>query len=149
MPGDARFAKGNRAGGVVEQQRRLTFSREDNAQRIGAKAAVFAAKRGNHRVAYDADEVDRNKTCRRALLGPVADASDMMRVAQGDSRHTVLPGFLNSFLHRFMGNYLTKACVAVECHYRAGVLHHAGMAVKLQMTLSMGTQVARDHPHPV
>ena len=48
-----------------------------------------------------------------------------------------------------MGNYLTKACVAVECHYRAGVLHHAGMAVKLQMTLSMGTQVARDHPHPV
>ena len=46
MPGDARFAKGNRAGGVVEQQRRLTFSREDNAQRIGCQSGCLCREAG-------------------------------------------------------------------------------------------------------
>jgi hypothetical protein len=31
-----------------------------------------------------------------ALFGPVADASDVMRIAQGDSRHTMLLRLFNA-----------------------------------------------------
>ena len=90
VPGDAGFSKGDGAGGVVQQQRRMALSRKHHAQGVGAEATVFSAERSDHRVADYADEVNGDQSGGGALLGPVADAPDVMRIAQGDSRHAVL-----------------------------------------------------------
>ena len=96
MPGDAGFTKGDGAGGVVQQQRRMARAGKHHAQRVGAEAAVLPAERGDHRVADDADEVNGDQPGGGALFGPVADASDVMRIAQGDSRHTMLLRLFNA-----------------------------------------------------
>ncbi len=67
-----------------------------HAQRVGAEAAVLPAERGDHRVADDADEVNGDQPGGGALFGPVADATDVMRIAQGDSRHTMLLRLFNA-----------------------------------------------------
>ena len=90
VPGDTGFTKGDGAGGVVQQQRRMARAGKHHAQRVSAEAAVFSAERGDHRVADHADEVNGDQPGGGALLRPVADASDVMRIAQGDSRHAVL-----------------------------------------------------------
>ncbi len=58
---DAGFAKCNGAGGVIEQQREIIFTRENHTERIGAKAAVATVERRDHWNTDHANKVDRDK----------------------------------------------------------------------------------------
>ena len=73
-------------------------------------------------------------------LGPVADAPDVMRIAQGDT----MPYFAFRFFHRF-GAFWPKTGVAVKGD-GAGIFGDRGVAVELQKTAGMGFHIAWDHP---
>ena len=149
MPGNAGFTKSDGAGGVIQQQRRMAGARKNHAQRVRAEAAIFAAERGDHHVANHVYEMDRDHSGGGALFRPVADAANMMRIAQRHGGHTVLFRLLNTDLHGFMGHDLAEAAVAVQRDNRTRVLHHAGVAVELQIALRVGSYVARDHAYAV
>ena len=127
----------------------MAGAREHHAQRVSTEAAVFPTERGDHHVANDVNEMDRDHSGGRALFRPVADAANMVRIAQRHGGHTVLSGFLNADLHGFMGHHLAEAAVAVQRDHRARVLHHAGVAIELEITLRVGAYVAWDHADAV
>ncbi len=96
MPGDAGFAKGDGARGVIQQQRGAMLTWKYHAQRIGAEAAVFATERCHHRIADNVNEMDGNKPSGRALFRPVTDAPDVMRIMQRHGGQPVLARFLDA-----------------------------------------------------
>ena len=55
----------------------------------------------------------------RALLGPMADAADMMRVGEADDADAVLLRPLDADIHRLLGDDLAVARAAVDHDHRA------------------------------
>ncbi len=126
--GHAGLALGDLAGGEVEHDRLFARARDADAERVGAEARVAAAERRDDRPRQHVDEVDRDQAVVDALLGPVADAADVVRVGQADDADAVALGALGAQLHRLMAHHLAVAGVAVEGEHRAAVHHHARRA---------------------
>ena len=61
-------------------------------------AEAWAGAPGMEKIvsAFGGAAEDRDQPGGGALFGPVADASDVMRIAQGDSRHTMLLRLFNA-----------------------------------------------------
>ncbi|MNV67942.1 hypothetical protein D3C71_1607670 [compost metagenome] len=76
--GHAGFTKRDTAGGKIQQQRFFILTGKNNAEGVGAETTVTAAERCHHRIAHHIDEMDRDKTGSRTLLGPVANAANVM-----------------------------------------------------------------------
>ena len=147
--GHPSLAEGDAAGGEIQQQRRAARPRENGAERVGAEAAIAAAERRHHRIAHHVDEVNRDKTGAGALLRPMADAADMVRVVQRHRRQAQLAGAFNAQRHCFAGHHLTETARTVERQHRAGVAHHFGVLIELQLPLRQRRHVAGDHADAV
>ena len=102
-------------------------ARNADAERVGAEARVAAAERRDDRPRQHVDEVDRHQPCGRALLGPVADAAEVMRVREPDDADAVALRALDAELHRLAADHLAVALAAVEGQQRAAVEHDADM----------------------
>ena len=64
-----------------------------------------------------------------ALLGPVANATDVMGVLEADDCNAVLLGPLDANIHRFLGDHLAVARAAVDHDHRAIVANDLRMLV--------------------
>ena len=71
----------------------------------------------------------------RGLLGPCADAAQVVRVAERDDAAAVLLRARDAQRHRLVADHLAEAGPAVEPQHRAGVEHGAHVLVRLQPAL--------------
>src|SRR5206468_6513276 len=113
--GDAHLAHRHLAGGEVEHDRLLALARHGGAVGIGGEARLSAAERSHKRlVAMHVYPVGADHARARALLGPVADAPDVMGVGEADDADAVLFRPLNAEIHRLLGDHLAVASAAVD-----------------------------------
>ena len=147
--GDAGLALGDLAGREVEHDRLVARARDADAERVGAEARVAAAERRDDRPRQHVDEVDRDQAVADALLGPVADAAEVMRVGQADDADAVALGALGAELHRLVAHHLAVADMAVEGEQRAAVLTHADVLVDREAAFLHRVDVARHHADAV
>src|SRR3954468_19709088 len=147
--GDAGLALRDPAGGEVEHDGVLARARDADAERIGAVAPIAAAPRRHDRARDHVDEVNRDQSVVDALLGPVADAADVVRVRQADETHAVALGPLGSQLHRFMADDLAVAGEAVEGEQRTGVEHDLDVLVHGEAACGDALDIAWDHADAV
>ena len=89
----------------------LALSWDSDRKGIGAETCGDAAEWGDGWIADNVDEVDRDEARSRALLGPVANAANMVAIAQADQRHTVSCRLGDADFHRVMRHDLTEAAV--------------------------------------
>lgn len=146
---DTRLAVRDGARREVEQDGRFTDTREGDAERVRAETGVAAAERRDHEAAADVDEVDADEPRRRALLGPVTDAADVVGVAQAHERETVLAGPFDADRHRVERHRLTEAVHAVDDEDGARVRHRLQFGVDDEPTRGGRADVRRDHADTV
>src|SRR6185295_17201463 len=92
------------------------------AERIGPDARVATAERRDDRPRQHVDEVDRDEAVFDALLGPVADPAEVVRMREADGADAMPPGALGGERHRLAADHLAVAALAVEREQRAAVL---------------------------
>ena len=80
--GDAHLALRHGARRIVEHERRLAGQRYADAAGIGAEARVASAVRCHARVRDHVHEMHRYQSFGHRHLGPLADATEMMRIAE-------------------------------------------------------------------
>ena len=84
------------------------------------EARLGAAERRHQRlVAVHVHPVGADHAGARALLGPMADAADMMRIGEADDADAVLLRALDADIHRLLGDDLAVAGAAVDHDHRA------------------------------
>jgi MoxR-like ATPase len=111
---DAGLALRDAAGGEVEQERLAVRARDADAHRVGAEPRITAAPWRDDRPRNHVDEVQRHEPRLEALLGPVADAAEVVRVAERDDAGAVLGCTLDAERHRLAPDHLPVARAAVE-----------------------------------
>ena len=128
--GDADLAHRHLAGGEVEHDRLLALARHGGAVGVGGEARLGAAERRHQRlVAVHVHPVRAHHAGARALLGPVADAPDVMGVGEADDADAVLFGALDADIHRLLGDHLAVAGAAVDHDDGTIILHDLCMMV--------------------
>jgi hypothetical protein len=85
----------------------------------------------------------------RALLGPVANATDVMGVLEADDCNAVLLGPLDADIHRFLGDHLAVARAAVDHDHRAIVPNDLCTLVTDAMSRSSVLYISGHHAHAV
>ena len=146
---DSRLALRDAARREVEQERRLAGARDADAHRVRAEARVAPAPGGDDRARDDVHEVQADEPRAHALLGPVADPAEVMRVPEGDDARAVLARALDAERHRLEADHLPVALAAVEPQHDAGVEPDLGMLVHREPAFEHRIDVARDHPDAV
>ena len=116
-------------GGVVEHDR-VRRVRYRDAERVGRHARIGAAPGRDQRPRAHVDEMHRHHARRRALLAPLTDAAEVVRVGEPDDRAAVLARALDRDRHRLLADRLAEALAAVERDERAGVDDDAQLAVR-------------------
>ena len=120
------------------------------AQWVGGEARLRAAERRHQRlVAVHVHPVRAHQSRPRALLGPVANATDVMGVLEADDCNAVLPGPLDGDIHRFLGDHLAVARAAVDHDHRAIVANDLYMLVTDTMSRRSVLYISGDHAHAV
>ena len=112
-------------------------------------ARVAAAPGRHDRAREYVDEVDRDQPVRDALLGPMADAADVMRVGEANDADAAALGALGGQLHGFMADHLAIAGEAVEGEKRTGVEHDLDVLVHGEAARGDALDIARDHADAV
>ena len=84
-----------------------------------------------------------------ALLGPLADPAEVVRVGQADDADAVRLGARRAELHRLLADHLAVALPAVEGEERAAVLAHGDVRVDGEAALEHRVDVARHHADAV
>ena len=108
------------AGGEVEHDRLLALARYRRTVWVSGEARLGAAERRHQGLlAVHVHPVRAHQSRPRALLGPVANATDVMGVLEADDRNAVLLGPLDGDIHRFLGDHLAVARAAVDHDHRA------------------------------
>ena len=146
---DAGLALRDAAGGEVEQERLAVRARDADAHRVGAEPRVAAAPRRDDRPRDHVDEVQRHEPRLEALLGPVPDAAEVVRVAERDDAGAVLARTLDAERHRLAPDHLPVAGPAVEPQHRPGVEQDLRMLVDREPALEQRLHVARNHADAV
>ena len=147
---DPDLAGGDRAGGHVVDQRLLARPRHAERDRIDREAPVRAAERRHlDAKARGVDEVQRDQTGGRGLLGPGADPAHVAAVAHADHRDAVCAGALDAELDRFLRDHLAEPLAAVDHHDRAGVRHDLNVPVRRPFAGAQQLDVGRDPDHAV
>ena len=124
------------------------FSR--SARRARREAGFDAAKRRHQRLAsVHVHPVRAHQACACALLGPVADATDMMSVDEPDDANSVLLGPLDADIHRFLGDDLTVSRTAIDHDHRAIVARYLCMVVTDATARRGVLDIRRHHAHAV
>ena len=144
-----RLALRDRAGREVEDQRLAPRQRNAGRERVRAEARVGAAEGRDDAARNDVDEMQRDQTARHRPLGPRTDAAQMVRVAEREDAASALACTLDADLHRLAAHHLAEAGLTVEPQQRAGVEHSLQMGVRLQATLEIRLDVARQHADAV
>ena len=130
------LAESDAAGGEIQHQRRLADTRESGAEGVGADAGVDAAEWRDQRVASDVDEVEGHQAGVGALLGPVADAADVMGIAQPDCANPELLRALDAQRHRLMRGDLAEAASALYRQHCAGIARNLRMDVQRELAIA-------------
>ena len=110
---DTHLALRHAAGGKVEHEGRAIAHGHANATRVGAKAAIATAKRGDHRTRQHIDKMQRYQTLRDSHFCKVTNATEVMRAAKCHSAHAMLFGAFNAHLHSLHARDLPVATLAV------------------------------------
>src|SRR5204863_9607162 len=76
--GDPNLALRDRTRRHIEDERRLAWQGNAHGHRVRAEARIASRPRSDDRARNHVDEVDRNQALGDCLLGPVADAPEMM-----------------------------------------------------------------------
>src|SRR5215472_16888841 len=85
----------------------------------------------------------------RALLAPMADASNVMRIDETDHAHAVLSGPLDADIHRLLGDDLAVAPAAIDHDHRAIVPGNLCMMVTKAGAGGGVLQIVGQHAHAV
>jgi hypothetical protein len=93
--------------------------------------------------------VRAHQSCPRALLGPVANATDVMGVLEADDCNAVLLDPLDADIHRFLGDHLAVARAAVDHDHRAIVANDLCVMVTDRMSRSGVLYIRGHHAHAV
>ena len=112
------LAQRHPAGGEIQNHRRLVGARNAATKRVGGEARVGPAERRHQRAQQGIDEVQRHQTGGGAILGPLADAPDVVAVAQRDQRQAAGRRALNADFHRLMADHLAIALAAIDHQHR-------------------------------
>ena len=97
--GDTHLAHRDGAGGEIKEYRWPVAARQADRERVGAEAALAAAVRRDDGAADHIGEMNRREICRNRLLGPVADAPNVVRVLEAHDHYAVLACALDGELH--------------------------------------------------
>ena len=84
-----------------------------------------------------------------ALLGPVADPAEVMRMSEADDADAVLARPGDAERHRLVADHLTVAVLTVERQQGAAVLADGDVGVDREATLQHRIDVARHHADAV
>ena len=144
----ARLAERDGRGRVVEHER-MRLVRHGDAERVGRHARVEAAVRRDQRPRTHVDEVDRREPRARALLAPLADAREVVRVGEPDDDAAVGPRPLDRHVHRGRAERLAEAAVAVEAEHRPAIDDHARRTPCAHVAGGEVVDVLRDEPDAV
>jgi len=90
-----------------------------------------------------------HQALRHRHLGKVADAPEVVRVAQRHDAAAVLAGAGNAQLHGLHAGDLAVAALAVQREQRASVEQHLHARIGRQATFEHGVHIARHHAHAV
>ena len=143
------LALGDHAGGEVQDHRVAAGQRHAGAERVGAKARIGATVRGDDAARDHVDEMHRHHAGGGGLLGPGADAAEVVRVAQRDDAAARRACTLNAQRHRLGTDDLAETAVAVQPQHRAAVEQRRDMGVGRQAALQKRIGVARQHANAV
>ena len=146
---DASLALRDHAGGEVEDHRLAALQRDAGGERVGAEARVGAAVRRDDAARDHVDEVQRHQASGHRLLGPGADAAQVVRVAQCHHAAAVPAGALDAQRHRLAADHLAEAGLAIEPQQRAGVELGAHVGIGLQAALEERIGITRQHADAV
>src|SRR5690606_14760816 len=97
----------------------------------------------------DIDEMHGDKARRRALLGPMADAADMMAVAQANDRAARGLGALDAQLHGAVPSDLPHSALRIENDHPPHVGNELELGGQLQPTGPKTVEIHGDYADPV
>src|SRR5690606_17788209 len=118
---DPHLAHGQHAGGEVDNHRLGTCARKSGSEWIGAQTRLGAAEGCDIWPRHHIHKMNRYEPRSRALLCPMADAADVVTVAQSDDGAAVGPGALDTDLHGAMPGHLTNASLCIKNDHAAHV----------------------------
>ena len=93
--------------------------------------------------------MDRDQALRHRHLGEVADATQVVGLAEGQDAAAHLASPLDRHLHRLHAHDLSVATLSVERQQAAGVELHFDARIRLEPALQHGVHITRDHAHAV
>ena len=82
-------------------------------------------------------------------LGPLADATEMMRIAERHDARSEALGTLDRHLHRLAADHLAVALAAVNREQRSSIDRDLRTLVRREPALEHGVDIARDHADAV
>ena len=95
------------------------------------------------------DKVQRHQARCGHLLGPGADAAQVMGIAQCHDATALGLGAGYAQCHGLLADHLAKALLAVQAQHGPGVQQHADLCVGPQAPLQVGVGIARQHADAV
>ena len=123
--------------------------RDADGHRIGAEARIGAAEGRDDRARDHVDEADRHQALGDRILGPLADAAQVVRVRERHHAHAVLLRAPDRDFGRLGADHLPVARLPVERDQRPAVELDHRVAVGRQAAFLERLDVARDHAHAV
>ena len=143
------LALGHAAGGKVQHKGGTVAHGHANAAGVGAKAPVATTKRRDHGAREHVHKMHRHQALRHGHFGEVADATQVVRAAQGHGAHAVLLGALDPHLHGLHAGDLAVAALAVQVEQWTGVEQHLHARVGAQAAFEHRIHIAWHHAHAV
>ena len=147
--GHPHLALRHATGSEIQYKWIAAHERHANAARIGAVAPVGAAKRCDDRTRQHVDKMQRHQALRHSHLGEVADASEVVRVAQRHDAAAMGFGARHAECHGLFSDDLAVAALAVQREHGADVQQHAHSGVGAKAAFKQRVHIARQHAHAV
>src|ERR1051326_5060531 len=119
------------------------------AHGIGSEAPVGAGERRNASERLHVDEMHRHQAFGDGHFGPVADAPEVVRIAECGDRHAVLLRALDRHARRLQSDRLAVSRTAVESEQRARIELHLDASIRMQPALEQRLDIARHHADAV